>query len=258
MQFFILWAIIKCQFLIMQEISIKAEELIKIGEFGITNSLILSLLVLIFLGVVSFLFNKKISLIPGKLQSLVEMLVEKLLNLMEATLGSRELAEKYFPFIATIFLFILVCNLFGIFPGVGSLIFETKHGEVSFLRSPASDLNFTLAIAIISVILTNLFGILAVGFFKHIGKFISFKGPISFFIGILEFVSEIAKIISLSFRLFGNVFAGEVLLIIIFSLVPYVAPIPFLFLELFVGFIQAFVFSSLTLVSIAMHTAKEH
>lgn len=236
----------------MEEISIKAEELF----FGITNSLALSIAAFILLVVLSYVISKKISLIPGKLQLLIEMAIEKLLGLMEGILGSREKAEKYFPFIATIFVFILTCNILGIFPGVGSLVFENAHHkEVSFFRSPASDLNFTLAIAIISVIITNVFGMVSLGFFKHIGKFINFKDPISFFIGILELISEMAKVISLSFRLFGNVFAGEVLLIIIFFLVPYGIPIPFLMLELFVGFIQAFVFSTLTLVSIALHTA---
>jgi F-type H+-transporting ATPase subunit a len=236
----------------MEEISIKAEELF----FGITNSLALSIAAFILLVVLSYIISKKIKLVPGKLQSLVEIAVEKLLGLMEGILGSREKAEKYFPFIATIFIFILTCNILGIFPGVGSLVFENAyHKEVPFFRSPASDLNFTLAIAIISVIITNVFGIISLGFFKHISKFINFKDPISFFIGILELISEVAKIISLSFRLFGNVFAGEVLLIIIFFLVPYAVPVPFLMLELFVGFIQAFVFSTLTLVSIALHTA---
>ena len=100
---------------------------------------------------------------------------------------------------------------------------------------------------------------MAVGFFPHISKFINFKDPIKFFIGILEIVSEVAKIISLSFRLFGNVFAGEVLLTIVFFLSPYFVPLPFLFLEIFVGVIQAFLFAMLTLVSISLHTAiSEH
>jgi F-type H+-transporting ATPase subunit a len=95
----------------------------------------------------------------------------------------------------------------------------------------------------------------SVGVFKHLGKFFNFSNPINFFIGILELISELAKIISLSFRLFGNVFAGEVLLTIIFSLAPYIVPLPFMGLELFVGLIQAFIFAMITLVSISLHTA---
>ncbi len=184
---------------------------------------------------------------------------------MEKVLGSREKAERYFPFIATIFTLILFSNWLGIFPGVGSIgLYQVDAGQkvfIPFFRSVASDLNFTIALAIISVIATNVYGVLAKGIGKHISHFISFKDPISFFVGILEIIGEIAKTISFSFRLFGNVFAGEVLLIITGFLAPYIVPIPFLMLELFVGFIQALVFATLTLVfiSIAIEDhAEEH
>jgi len=239
------------------EISLKAEELFKIAGFEVTNSLTLSFLAFFLLIALAIILNKKIKIIPGYFQSFFELAFEKLLGLMGSVLGSREKSEKYFPLVATIFIFILCSNMLGIFPGVGSLMIHKNGAEVPFFRSPASDLNFTLALAIISVILTNLLGIIAVGFFRHMGKFFNFKNPIKFFIGILEFISEISKIISLSFRLFGNILAGEVLLTIVFFLVPYFAPLPFLFLEIFVGFIQAFVFAMLTLVFIAIHTATE-
>jgi len=198
-------------------------------------------------------------MVPGNVQGAVEMSTEWFLGLMESMLGSMKKAEQYFPLVATIFVFIMFSNLSGILPGVGSIFIERGHEEISLFRSPAADLNFTLAFAVISVIVTNIIGMVAVGVFPHIGKFLNFKNPIMFFIGILEFVSEIAKVISLSFRLFGNVFAGEVLLIIVFFLAPYIVPLPFLFLEIFVGLIQAFVFAMLTLVSISLHTAAhEH
>ena len=239
----------------MTEISIKAEELFKIGNFAVTNSLVMTVMVSLLLIGVSLALSKKISLIPGKFQSVIEMAVEWFLGLMETTLGSRHAAEKYFPLVATIFLFIMASNLLGIFPGVGSLVVNNEHGSLPLLRPPAADLNFTLAFAIISVVMTNVIGMMSVGVLPHVSKFINFKNPITFFIGILELVSEFAKIISLSFRLFGNVFAGEVLLTIVFFLAPYVIPLPFLFLELFVGLIQAFLFAMLTLVSITLHTA---
>ncbi len=239
----------------MEEISLKAQELFQIGGFSVTNSLFLTLLASIVLVSFAVLIRRKITIVPGKLQSFAEMGIEGLLDLMDSTLGSREKAERYFPLIATIFIFIMTSNLLGIFPGVGSLMAERGHHEIPLLRSPAADLNFTLAFAVVSVIVTNILGMAAVGVFAHIGKFINFKDPISFFIGILELISEVAKIISLSFRLFGNVFAGEVLLTIIFSLVPYIVPLPFLFLEVFVGMIQAFIFAMITLVSISLHTA---
>jgi F-type H+-transporting ATPase subunit a len=241
----------------MEEISIKAEHLFNIGGFAVTNGLLLTLIASLVLIVLSLIIRGKIKMVPGKLQGAAEMGVEGLLGLMESTLGCKVKAEKYFPLVATIFLFILTSNLLGIFPGVGSLSFN----HVPLFRSPAADLNFTLAFAVISVLVTNIIGMASVGAFKHLGKFFNFKGPIEFFIGILELISEFAKIISLSFRLFGNVFAGEVLLIIIFFLMPYIVPLPFLFLEVFVGMIQAFIFAMITLVSISLHTAvhgEEH
>ncbi|OGZ66969.1 MAG: ATP synthase F0 subunit A [Candidatus Staskawiczbacteria bacterium RIFCSPHIGHO2_02_FULL_33_16] len=243
----------------MEEISLKAEKLLEINGFIITNSLFSTLVVSLFLMVVALIIYKKINIIPGKLQSVIEMGFLWLLDLMESMLGSMKKAEQYFPLVATIFIFIMASNLSGILPGVGSFIIDHEGKHIPLFRSPAADLNFTLAFAVISVITTNIIGMIAVGSFAHISKFINFKNPVVFFIGILELVSELAKIISLSFRLFGNVFAGEVLLIIVFFLAPYFIPLPFLFLEIFVGLIQAFVFAMLTLVSISLHTAgHEH
>ena len=243
----------------MEDISLKAEELFAIGGFGVTNSLLLTFIVFFTLILASFFIHKNIRIIPGAFQGTLEMGMEWLLGLMEPMLGSMKKAEQYFPLVATIFIFIMASNLSGILPGVGSLVVRHGGEEISLLRSPAADLNFTLAFAVISVMVTNIIGMSAVGVFAHLGKFLNFKNPILFFIGILEMVSEIAKIISLSFRLFGNVFAGEVLLTIVAFLAPYIIPLPFLFLEMFVGLIQAFVFAMLTLVSIALHTAEhEH
>jgi F-type H+-transporting ATPase subunit a len=238
----------------MEEISLKAQEIFNIGGFGITNSLFSTLIVSAFLIICGLVLSRNIRIVPGTVQAGIEMGVEWLLELMESMLGSAKKAEQYFPLVATIFIFIMASNFSGILPWVGSLVIKHGGREVSLFRSPAADLNFTLAFAIISVVLTNIIGMMSVGAFSHIGKFLNFKSPIGFFIGILEMISEFAKIISLSFRLFGNVFAGEVLLTIVAFLAPYVIPLPFLFLELFVGFIQAFVFAMLTLVSISLHT----
>jgi len=241
----------------MQEISLKAEELFMVGGFGVTNGLFSTALSSLFLVLFSLALYKRIKIVPGPLQSAVEMGAEWFLNTMASVLGSFNKAERHFPLIATIFIFILFSNLLGIFPGVGSFFVEDGKSQIPLFRSPAADLNFTLAFAVISVLSANLLGMQAVGIFSHIKKFFNFKNPIAFFIGILEFISEFAKIISLSFRLFGNIFAGEVLLTIIFFLVPYFVPLPFLLLEIFVGLIQAFLFAMLTLVSISLHTAAE-
>ncbi|MEK7158525.1 MAG: F0F1 ATP synthase subunit A, partial [Patescibacteria group bacterium] len=133
---------------------------------------------------------------------------------------------------------------------------------IPLFRSANSDLNTTLALALISVLGTHIFGIITLGFWRHIGKFVNFKllvkNPIMFAVGILEVFGEVSKIVSFSFRLFGNIFAGEVLLVVMGTLVSFVAPVPFYFLELFVGFIQALVFAILTLVFLTMATESHH
>ena len=240
----------------MHEISIKAEELFSIGSWPITNAVLLALVTFLVLVSASVTLRRKLALIPGKIQNFFEMFVEGALTIMESVLGSRVLAEKYLPLVATVFLFIIVSNWLGLLPGVGSLGF---HGEsdgketfIPLFRSPGSDLNFTVVLAIISVVSVNALGFIALGFKRYASKFFHPRNPILSFAGALELVSEFVKIVSFSFRLFGNVFAGEVLLMIIGFLVPYLVPLPFLFLEVFVGFIQAFIFSMLTLVFIAM------
>lgn len=240
----------------MPHIEIAAEKLFDILGFPVTNTLVTSLIVAGILIFVSYKFFRKAGLVPAFLQNIFEIVVERFLDIMESMFGSREKAEKYFPIVVTIFIFILISNWFGIFPGIGSIgFYEGNHNErifVPLLRSAASDLNFTLALGILAVFFVNILGIAAIGVWKHLGKFFTLKSPIDFFLGILEFIAEIAKIISFSFRLFGNVFAGEVLLIITAFLVPYLIPVPFLMLEIFVGFIQALVFSMLTMVFISI------
>ncbi|MDO8523077.1 MAG: F0F1 ATP synthase subunit A [bacterium] len=235
----------------MPEISIKAEEIFRIGGWPVTNAVLLSTIALIVLASVALFLRKKLSLVPGKLQGIFELALEELLSLMDSVLGDRHLSEKYLPLIGTIFLFIVTSNWLGLLP-LGA--FMLGHGEHSFplFRSPASDLNFTIALAIISVFAVNLLGSVAIGVGRHFSKFFTLKNPIFSFVGILELLSEFIKIISFSFRLFGNVFAGEVLLMIVGFLVPQIIPLPFLFLEIFVGFIQAFIFSMLTLVFLGM------
>lgn len=246
----------------MVHIQIGAEKIFSVLGFSLTNTYIMSLVVVLFLGSLSVLIHRKIALVPDGVQNVAEIGVEKMLGLMEGIMHSKEKAEKYFPIIATIFISVLVSNWFGILPGVGSIgFYETgEHGTlfVPLLRSAASDLNFTLAIAIIAVLSVNVLGIMAIGTWKYASRYISFKDPISFFVGLLELLGEISKMISFSFRLFGNIFAGEVLLIIVGALAPYIIPIPFLGLELFVGFIQALVFSMLTIVFVSIATAEGH
>jgi len=244
----------------MPSISISAEIIFHIGSFPVTNSLALSAVVFLFLLLMSWIFRRNVAMIPAGFQNVVEAVVDGALDLMDSVLGDRKKSEKYLPFVLTVFLFVLFSNWSGLIPGVGSLTVNTAAGVVPLFRSPAADLNFTLALALIAVTVVNVFGIAAIGFKARAKTFFNFSGPIEFFVGILELVSEFAKIVSFSFRLFGNVFAGEVLLTIMSFLVPYAAPLPFLFLEIFVGFIQAFIFGMLTLVFISMSTTahEEH
>ncbi len=236
----------------MSAISLRAEVIFHIGSFPVTNAVLLSTFALLLLVVLGLLLRRKLSLVPGGPQNLFEIIIEGALGLMDSVLGDRRKSEKYLPLVLTVFLFVLVSNWLGLLPGVSSIIVHQGEGSVPLLRSPASDLNFTLALALIAVTFVNIFGSAALGLKGRASVFFNFKGPIDFFVGILELVSEFAKIVSFSFRLFGNVFAGEVLLAIMAFLVPYLVPLPFMFLEIFVGFIQAFIFGMLTLVFVAM------
>lgn len=242
-------------------ISLAAEKIFDIFGLPITNSLLATLLVMLFLICISFIVYRKISLIPGKLQLIFEMLVGGIYQLFESVLGEK--VGIFFPLLGTLFIFIIFLNWFGLLPGVGTIGFhEIAQGEgevfLPLLRAGSADLNTTLAFALISVTAIQFFGIKTMG--KHyLGKFFNFKNPIYFFVGILELISEFSKIISFTFRLFGNIFAGEVLLTVIAFLIPIIAPLPFLGLELFVGFIQALVFSMLTGVFLSLATTKsEH
>ncbi|MDD3006411.1 MAG: F0F1 ATP synthase subunit A [Candidatus Pacebacteria bacterium] len=243
------------------EISIAAETVTHILGIPITNSLLASLLTTVVLVTISYFATKNLKEVPRGIQSFIEYAVESLYNMIQDVTDDKEKTYKFFPFVATIFLFIITSNWMGLLPGYGTLgIYEeTAEGEqilVSFFRSANSDLNSTIALAVVGVLSIQLMGIAVLGFAKYSKKFLNFSSPIAFFIGLLEIISEIAKMISFSFRLFGNIFAGEVLLTVIMTLAPFVAPLPFFGLELFVGFIQALVFAMLLLVFMNIATME--
>jgi len=244
------------------EISFFSEKLFEIKGFPVSNTIFMSWIAMAFLAVLSIIVKSRLRAVPGKLQNLVEALLEGMESFMTTVTGDRQKTKRFFPLVATFFLFILISNWMGILPGVGSIGLLEGHGEdralVPLFRSTNSDINMTLALAVVSVIAIQIFGVSFVGFTKYFSKFVSFKGPIQFFTGVLELIAEVAKIISFSFRLFGNIFAGEVLLVVIFFLVPLIVPLPFMVLEIFVGFVQALVFSMLTVVFLTVATSKEH
>lgn len=238
------------------EISLAAEKIAHLGPIPITNSMLTSWIAALILVLVSILATKNVRLIPSGIQNVMEMVIEFLLETANSIIGDMKQTKRFFPLVATIFLFILVNNWLGLIPGVGTIGFHEIHqGKEVFVplfRSGNADLNSTLALAVVAVFSIQIFGILTIGAFKYGKKFINFESPIMFFVGILELISEFSRLISFSFRLFGNVFAGEVLLTVIAMLLPFIAPLPFYGLELFVGFIQALVFTMLTLVFIKM------
>jgi F-type H+-transporting ATPase subunit a len=241
--------------------TLASETIAHIGSFEIRNTLIMAWIAMTVL-IILALFTRatKYKTIPGRFQAFMEMIVEGFFDFWDSIIGDRAQTRRFFPLVTTIFIFLALANWMGIFPGVGSItihgMLDGHEAEIPLLRSMNADVNMTLAIACISVIMTQVFGIAALGLFPYAGKFFvaPWKDPIGCFIGILELVAEFAKVISFTFRLFGNIFAGEVLLVVISFLMPYVAPIPFLGLEIFVGFVQALVFSMLTLVFVKMAT----
>jgi F-type H+-transporting ATPase subunit a len=247
----------------------------------ITNSLLATWLTMLILVVFALSARSGMKTIPTGKQNVAEMIVETLYGLTESV-GGAKWAPTFFPIIATIFLFVLVANLLDpltpLLAAVGIKAVVNGQAEIiPILRSPSTDLNFTVGLALISVALTQYYGIRANGLLGYLGKFINIKGFIKFFgaltgrvkgnpggilfmglidfiMGIIELISEVAKILSFSFRLFGNIFAGEVLLLVIPFLLSFLVPLPFLGLELFVGFIQAFVFAVLTLAFLSTAT----
>ena len=246
-------------------VQLAAEVLFKIGGFNLTNTMIGSWMSMILLIVFFVIASRRVQMIPGGLQNFVEFILESLLNFAELVAGP-ERARKFFSIAATIFLFVIVSNWLGLLPGFGpiGIYHDDGKGHLIFaplFRAATTDLNVTLGLAIISVALTQVYGVQALGFFSYLGRFINFRhGFIPAVVGLLEIVSETAKLISFSFRLFGNIFAGEVLLVVVASLVPLVVVVPFYGLEVIVGFFQAFVFAALTLIfmSIATTSHDEH
>lgn len=258
-----------------------AEPIFHIGSFPVTNSLMTSWVVVIIILVVSVFIKKKVALVPKGTQNAFEMVVETFLNTFDSITGSRKKSLKFFPIVFAFFIFILLSNWLGILPGVGSIgQVVSEHGEkifIPYIRGGTADLNTTLALATIGVVASHILGVFSVGIWNHLNKFINLKtiaeipghvlkdptvlmvNPIKVFVGLLEIIGELAKVASLSFRLFGNIFAGEVLLASMSAILAFGLPIPFLFLEVMVGLIQALIFAMLVLTYFTILTsAEEH
>ncbi len=265
-----------------------------IGDFYVTNTLTTMLIVYAILFLLAFAIRNGVrrgGLVPSGFTLAMEALVETVYNLTESTVGRH--ARKVFPFFMTILLLVLVSNLLALVPGMESIgLIEPYKGEgnavaqvvpgvetvlnqeggfalVPFFRGMSTDLNFTLALALISVIFTQIIGVQVNGagyflrFFNVRNLFTKpFFGAMDFLVSLLELISEFAKILSFTFRLFGNMFSGMVLTFLIISLVPWFAPAMIMMFETFIGLIQAFVFGMLTMVfmsqAAAGHGGEEH
>lgn len=230
------------------------ETIFQIAIFPITNSILDTLLVdgIIIGG--TFYLAKKLTLIPNNFfQNAIESIIETFYTLTESI--AHNTASKIFPYFMSFFLFILLANWSSLIPGVGTIGIREHDKLIPLLRGTTTDLNTTLGLALISAFSTHILSIKTIGIKNYLGRYFSFN-PINLFIGILEIISEITKVVSLSFRLFGNIFAGEVVLVTISSIFAFVFPLPFLLLEVIVGMVQALVFSMLTMVFMAILTTS--
>jgi F-type H+-transporting ATPase subunit a len=274
------------------QIKIQPDTIFYIGPLPVTNTLLCTWLSIIVLVALFFAGTRRRDMIPSGVQNFVEWMVELLLGLVQGVSGKVK-GKKFFPLVATFFLFILVSNMLDVIPGVdtigtidhdairaahitsqpvlGFLLFGNLSDMlIPWIRPATSDLNLNFAMALIAVITAQAFGFYTLGPLEHISKFINvklffkslikldfqgmFQGFIEFFVGILELIGEVARIVSLAFRLFGNIFAGSAVLAVFAFLLPFVADIIFIPFEIFVAFVQALVFTLLSLVYLEIAT----
>lgn len=248
---------------LLQTPPLASETVGHIGSFEIRNSMLMAWLAMAVFILFAFAARRtRYREIPGRFQAFLELIVDGLFTFFDSIVQDRKQTARFFPLVTTILLFVAFANWMGILPGVGSITILAEHGgrivPLPLFRSMNADVNMTMAIAIVSVVATQLFGAAMLGIMPYASRFFvaPWRDPIGSFVGILELIAELAKIISFTFRLFGNIFAGEVLLMVISFLLPFLAPIPFLGLEVFVGLIQGIVFALLTLVFLKMATTS--
>ncbi len=246
--------------------------------FPITNSIIGAWITIIALVGFSYAVTRRIKLIPGRLQSAFEFLFGSLYNFCQSVAGEHN-GRRFFPIVATIFLFVAFNAWLSLIPGFGSIEILNPEGlHVHLFRGANTDINLPLALALMSFVFVEYFGLRSLGIrylgkFFNVGQFFSSLGQIvrgrlraglsglitgfiNIFVGLLEALSEMIRIVSFTFRLFGNMTAGEILLLIAAFLVPWIFALPFYGLELLVGFVQALIFAGLTLVFLTVATAS--
>jgi len=259
-----------------------AEEVFHLFGVPIANSVVGAWLTIIVLAGLSYAVTHRIRLIPGRLQGVLEFALGWLYNLCQEVAGE-ENGRRFFPIVTTIFLFVMMNAWLSLLPGFGSITITTSEGEaVHLLRGANTDINMPLALALMSFVSVFYFGVRSLGVhylgkFVNVGQFLGglrhltrgklgaglsgmFIGVINIFIGFIEALSNLVRIVSFTLRLFGNMTAGEILLLIAVFLVPFLFALPFYGLELLVGFVQALIFGGLTLifltVAVAAHGAE--
>jgi len=238
-------------------VSIKAEPLFSIGPFEFTNSMVGALIATVVLLAAAWYFYRRATLVPGRMQSVIEMPVEWMSSIVS---GSSTRWRGYVALITTFFLTILVANWIGLLPGVGTIGLVEHHGDesvlVPFVRPASADLNFTLGLALIAFVAFVSWGIRINGVRGYLSEFLGEPRYMAPLMAPIHVISELSRLISLSMRLFGNVFAGEVLLATMLALVPLAVPTVFIGLELIFGFVQALVFALLAMTYITLAIAE--
>ena len=260
------------------EFKLPAETVFHLFGLPIANSIIGAWITMVVLICLSYLITRRMKVVPGRLQSAFEALLGWLYDLCRRVAGE-ENGRRFFPIVTTIFLFVAFNAWLSLIPGFGSIMVTTAEGEhVHLLRGANTDINMPLALALISFVFVEYFGLRSLGL-RYLGKFLNvgqffrsiqhivrgrlraglgglFTGLIHIFVGLLEALSEMVRIVSFTFRLFGNMTAGEVLLLIAAFLIPWVFALPFYGLELLVGFVQALIFGGLTLVFLTLAVTR--
>jgi F-type H+-transporting ATPase subunit a len=261
-------------------VELPSSTIFNIGPFPVTNTIITSWIAIAILALIGILVTRRSKLIPTRIQSIVEMIIEWMYNFCKDVAGE-ENGRRFFPFVTTIFLFVLLSALLNLVPGFGSITFNTAEGVVPLLRGANTDINTSLAIAIMAFLFIEFWGFKNNGF-GYLKKFFNFSragkgwvqvftgkigkgignilmGAIDTFVGFLEFFSEIIRIVSFTFRLFGNMTGGEILILILFFLLGFAGfgavQLGYAF-EILVGVVQALIFSGLTLVFASMAAEK--
>jgi F-type H+-transporting ATPase subunit a len=237
--------------------NIQPETLFEVGAFTITNAHMMSYLVIILVTLFVLVVKMTLQSVPKRSQAILEMAVEGFIGLLDQITNDDRISRRLLPLIGTLFIYIGLSNFIGLFPGITSITYE----GTALFRTPTNDFNLTFSIALAMVIYTQLASIKKFGVFTHLGKYFQFGGVIrgfkkgigagflsiiDFLIGLLDIISEFAKVLSLSLRLFGNMYAGEVLAVVLFGAIAVIAPAPWLAMNMLVAVLQALVFGSLT------------